>query len=194
VGAQGVALDGRRLWSNRALEYVLRVAVTDADAGGRRFLLCTNGRGTLIPLDASGQPGQEIRLANRPLHTVVAGGTEGGASQYCGLSSEQDGATTAVGLALTGEERWRYPLPVGIHTQPVEIVSAGRVLAEGPGQWLLAGPDGSVHLLGFDGKLIDRFNTGKLLTGLGTAEIEGQPALLVVHPDGITAWRVARAK
>jgi hypothetical protein len=48
-----------------------------------------------------------------------------------------------------------------------------------------------VHVVARDGKLVDRFNTGKTLTGLAAAGIDGRSVLLVAGGDGLVAWSVA---
>ena len=85
---------------------------------------------------------------------------------------------------------WTYSLPMGLQPQPIEPIIAGRIARDGPGVWLLPGPDGSIHILASDGRLIDRFNYGSPLQGLATVEIGGRPALLVATAAGLEAWRV----
>ena len=60
----------------------------------------------------------------------------------------------------------------------------------GPAQWILPGPDGSIHILDANGALYDRFNFGALLQGLATVEIDGQPTLLISSPNGLEAFTV----
>lgn len=195
VGVQGVSLAGERLWSNRSLEFVLRIAPGGADAAGHRALLCANARGSLVPLDAAGAAGAEIAVADRQLHTVATADLDGQAPlEMAALTSTDDGSTTVLGVSPDGKELWRHPLPAGAHTQPIEIVSAGRLGVEPQGVWLLAGADGSVHLLAADGRLIDRFNTGQTLTGLAAAALGSDSVLLVSSTAGLTAWKVEPAK
>ena len=51
VGVQGVSLEGKRIWANKSLATVLRVAILDPDDKGQRNVLCTNQRGTLVLLN-----------------------------------------------------------------------------------------------------------------------------------------------
>ena len=55
---------------------------------------------------------------------------------------------------------------------------------------LLAGPDGSIHVLSAAGKLLDRFNYGVPLQGLATATYQNQLILLVSSSKGLEAWKV----
>jgi hypothetical protein len=67
---------------------------------------------------------------------------------------------------------------------------AGRLASDGPGQWLLPGPDGSIHILGADGALLDKFNYGTAVQGLATTQIDGKPALIVCSAEGVAAWGI----
>ena len=69
----------------------------------------------------------------------------------------------------------------------LEMVAAGRVLG-GTGNWVLAGADGSIHILSADGKPLDQFNTGAAISGLTVAPIDGG-ALIVATDKGIDASR-----
>ncbi|MGW8257060.1 MAG: hypothetical protein ACWGMZ_06220, partial [Thermoguttaceae bacterium] len=96
----------------------------------------------------------------------------------------------ALGLNRKGEELLNYPLPVGVQPQPVEPIVAGNITTHLPGQWLLPGADGSIHIIAADGKLIDSFNYGAALHGLATVEIDGKPVLLISTANGLEAWKV----
>ncbi len=106
------------------------------------------------------------------------------------MCPEQEGVFVAVGLDLKGQVLWSYPLPRGIHQYPVEPVTTGQLLGEGPRQWLVAAADGSIHMLASDGTLIDRFNYGAPLTGLAATAWNGKRVLLVATERAVDAWQV----
>jgi outer membrane protein assembly factor BamB len=191
VGVQAVTLEGKRLWSNRSISNVVRMAVTETDADGRRDLLCVNSNGTLVELDAKGQRKGEISVPNRPIGWIAGADLQGnGRLLWCGLSAVKMGETIALGLNLNGEELWNYALPVGLQPQPIEQIISGKITPQGPLQWIIPGPDGSINIIGADGKLIDTFNYGAILQGLATVLIDGQPALIIASPNGLEAWKI----
>jgi hypothetical protein len=97
---------------------------------------------------------------------------------------------TAVGLSTDVREKWQYELPLGAQSVPaLEMIASGRIVGQ-EGQWLLAGADGSIHVLSADGSLVDRFNYGAAISGLGVAQLNSQPALLVATAKGVDAWAV----
>ena len=49
-------------------------------------------------------------------------------------------------------------------------------------------------MLAADGSPIDKFNYGVELTGIGTAEFDGRPLLLVSSANELTAWAVEPAE
>jgi len=191
VGVHAVSLEGKRLWANRSVTIVARMAIGPADANGQRRLICTNNNDTLVALDAEGRRTGETVLPNRPLSFIIGADLSGsGAMQWCGLSTPKFGESVAVGLTLAGKELWDYAMPPGMLMQPVEKVVPGKIAPAGPGLWLLPGPDGSIHFLAPGGTLVDRFNYGAAIHGLATCEIDGRMVLVVATDDGLEAWKI----
>jgi len=170
---------------------VWRLAVLGQGAGAKPTLLCTNELGFLVLLDGQGKPVGQIRAANRTINWIVAAdlGTQN-KTALCALGLVEPFTQVALGLGPNGEELWSYPLPKGVFERAPEQVVAGRLFLDGPGQWILPGADGSIHVLGPDGKLIDRFNYGASLSGLATTVIDNRPVLVVATKDSVEAWKV----
>ena len=191
VGVQAVSLDGNRLWKNRsAVSDVGCIAIGGPDAKGRRDLFCTTNSGVVV-LDAQGSRRGEIHVRNRLFNWIANSDLRGdGEPLWCGLAAVKAGDNIAVGFSPGGDELWNYPLPAGIQQQPIEPIISGRLTRNGPGQWLLPGPDGSIHVVSADGKLLDKFNYGSMLQGMATVEINGQSVLVVASPKGLEAWKV----
>lgn len=191
VGVQAVSLEGQRLWSNRSVFNVIHMALAAADAEGRRGLFCTNNSGAIMELDAKGQRLAEISVPDRLIYWIVGGDMQSNGQQlWCGLAARKLGENVALGFNLKGEEFWKFDLPVGVQQQPIEPIIAGKISREGPGQWIIPGPDGSINIIDADGKLLDSFNYGAVLQGIATVEIDGKPALVVATPNGLEAWKV----
>jgi hypothetical protein len=202
TGVQGATLAGEKLWSDRSVQFVFRMATTEPDAAGHRHLLATHNRGTIVSFDCEGKRENEITIPNRNVYYIVSDDLDGkGKNSYCGLSGTATGENTAVGFALDGKELWSYPLPAGVHRRPVEVIAAADVDGQTK-DWLFAGPDGSIHMVNGDGKAIDKFNTGSALAGLDAAKMGEARVLLVSKvlekPNGdvkgaLEAWLVEPA-
>jgi thiol-disulfide isomerase/thioredoxin len=191
AGVQGVDLDGKRRWSNRSLSHVLGLDILSGTAG-RTSLLCTSG-GNLLLLDAKGEKQDQISVGRRELHAVVVAEIEKGSpAKICVLAATDFGVYSLVGVDPQKGETWSYDLPKGVNQRPIEPIVAGRLATNGPGQWLAPAADGSIHILGADGKLLDSFCYGETLAGLATVEIGGRPAILVASPKGVEALQVDR--
>lgn len=190
VGVQAASLEGKRLWSNRSISNVIGMAIGAADEKKLRSLYCTNNAGSLVLLDAQGERQGEIRVPDQMLHWIVTADLGDGQPLWCGMAASSPGENRAIGFSTKGEVLWDYVLPLGVQQQPIEIIIPGRVTREGPGQWILPGPDGSIHFISADGKPLDKFNYGAMLQGLATIEIDGQPALVVASEKGLEAWKV----
>lgn len=192
VGVKTASLDGKPIGANRtSVVNVQRIAFSAPDARGRRRLLCANTSDALAVLDAQCRPQGTVVIPGRFLRNIVSADLDAdGTPEWCGLAGVKVGDNLAVGLDLSGKELWTYPLPEGVHQLPVERIIPARLTTDGPGQWLLPGPDGSIHVLAADGKPLDRLNYGAALAGLATAVIDGKPVLLVSSPNGVEALTV----
>ena len=191
VGVQCASLEGKRLWANRSLSEVACIAIGGPDAQGNRNLFCTGGAGKIAVLDAKGERNGEISVRSRVFHWIASADLRGdGRRQWCGMAAKRTGDNIAVGFSLSGEELWSYILPEGVPQIPIEPIVPGRVTRDGPGQWLLPGLDGSIHIISADGVPIDKFNYGAELHGLTTVEIAGRPTLVVATAGGVEAWEI----
>ncbi|MCD4726887.1 MAG: redoxin family protein, partial [Pirellulales bacterium] len=191
VGVQCASLEGKRLWTNRSLSEVACIAIGDPNAQGNRDLYCTGGAGAIVVLDAKGERNGEISVRGRFFNWIASADLRGdGRGQWCGMSAKKTGDNIAVGFSLSGEELWSYTLPTGIPQIPIDPIVPGRVTRDGPGQWLLPGLDGSIHVVSADGVPLDKFNYGAELHGLTTVEIDGRPALVVATAGGVEAWEI----
>src|SRR5206468_1199624 len=106
------------------------------------------------------------------------------------LSSNAKAEPFAIGLSDKLEERWNYPLPPGVHQQPIEPIHCSQILPGHTGEWWIAGPDGSIHVITADGQLFDSFYYGAPLTGLAAAQIGEQAVLFLATADGLSALEV----
>lgn len=194
VGVHCVSLAGERLWRNRAAEYVFRLDVAGADRQGQRKLLVAQG--LLLPIDSQGREQPPIVLLDAFLRLIFTADLDGDqTAEWCAIALKSVGLgpsvrDMAVGLSPRGEELWRYELPEGTQQHAAfEMVAAGNLLDGEAAQWVIGAADGSIHILGIDGSLIDRFNYGASLSGLAIARLDGKPALLVSTDEGVEAWR-----
>lgn len=197
VGVQCVSLEGKRIWANRTVAMVSRIAVWAPDAKGPRSLVATNSLGSLVLFDAQGKRDREIKVPNRLVHWVVSADLLGDQKmELSGLYLAELGASVVIGIDPKGGELWSHALPKGVHRRPVEQIVAGNLTASGPGQWLAPGPDGSLSAIAADGKLLDHWQTGAVITGLATMLVDKQAVLVVASTDQVgssgtlEAWRV----
>jgi len=191
TGVQGVSLKGERIWQNRSIENVTRLAITAPDDQGHRSIWCTQARGTIAPLDYQGENGADIAVSDRFVRWIVAADLDQDRrSEYCGVALTAAGTDVALGISPTGRERWHYLLPAGIHEQPIELVTSGYLLSPSQGQWVIASADGAVHVIGMDGKLVDRFNYGQQLCGIVVVRHGEEATIVVSSAQGVDAWRV----
>ncbi len=193
VGLQRIELDGSRRWTNRAIPGV--VSIAPRWLAKPPYLLVTGERGLIVPISRSGVEGSPIALGQRTIHQLVGHpDREPHTIQFLGMSYTLDGRLIAVGLTPDLQEAWSYGLPGGVYNSPVRTPVWARMLAGSRGQWLLAGPDGSVHLIDDSGDFYDMFHVGAPIDGLGGFQADGQGVLVVVSRGTVTAYNVNRPK
>ncbi|HET6882289.1 MAG TPA: thioredoxin-like domain-containing protein [Pirellulales bacterium] len=193
TAVQNVSLDGELRWINKSCENVLRLAVA-GDQSGKQSLLATTALGNVVPIDEQGQEGKPLGGGKRFVQLVFTADLNGdGMTEICAIGPSKTGEAmlpgenAVIGLSAEGEVLWQYDLPAGVPANgALEYVASGNLLSN-RGQWVVAGPDGSIHIISADGKLIDRFNTGVSLSGLAVAQLNGQPALVISSPEGVEA-------
>ncbi len=194
AGVQAVALDGKRLWTNKSLDIVSRIAMLGPDAQGRRSLLCTNVSGdgrSMVRVDWQGERKEEIKVPSRRIAWLLSADLMGkSTAEICALAPDDNGNVTAVGLTAEGKELWAYPLPEGAYDTAVERAVVGNVFADGPAQWIFPAADGTIHIVTADGKLLDKFAYGDRINGLALTKLNGQPVLLVATPQAVEAWKI----
>ncbi|HEX5444401.1 MAG TPA: redoxin domain-containing protein [Pirellulales bacterium] len=196
-GVECLTIDGMRRWKNSASENTLRLAAGGLSPDGQRRLLTTNAQGRLAPINGDGKDQPPLEAGKRFVELVFAADLDGdGQAEFCGIGpakAAQEGPlrrNAVIGISPAGDELWQYDLPPGLPANgALEYVSYGHLL-EGPaGQWVIAGADGSIHLLAADGQLIDRFNYGSAISGIAVAQLDEEPMLVVASDKSIEAWR-----
>lgn len=189
-GVESLNLLGVTRWKSGALDNVFRLATGVLQRGEKPLLLAAHGRGSIAVYDAQGQAANEIAVDKRFLRAIYAADlNRDGLAELCALAPVDEGRDVLLGINADGQEQWHYDLPAGIHEQPIEQVTAGHI--DGQACWIACAADGSIHFVGVDGKLLDRLSYGEQLTGVASAQLDGQPALLVASTRGISAYRLA---
>ena len=197
LGVESVSLAGKQLWSASAVGNILRMALGGADDQGRRGLLVSSMNGAITPIDSTGTAEKPIVLDGRFVRLVYAADLNGdGQVEICAIAQSKQGDgelghDVAVGLSPSGEELWTYDLPGGVHRDAaLEIAAWGKLLDGDESQWLLAGADGSIHIVSAKGEAIDRFNYGAPLSGLAAAQLDGRRVLLISSEQSVEALQV----
>jgi proteasome lid subunit RPN8/RPN11 len=190
VGIHAIDFQGQRKWSNRTATNVLTLAVSTPNAVGWRKLLASSDLGPITRINQFGIDDKPIEVPNRAIHHLYSWeGEAEGLPPYCGLSYQGPGNMVAVGLDEDFAEQWNYAMPAGTYETEIQFVTT-LYLPGNRRAWALAGPDGSVHLVGADGQFSDHFGTGQSLTGIAGAVWQGRPILLLATSKRITAWEL----
>jgi len=191
VGVHGATLEGKRLWSNRSFDSGFWLEPTLPDKQGRHNLLVCHSQGTVGVLDHRGQTADQWNYQGLMFHHVLCRDLDGdGRAEYAGLAlGSQLGENLLVGIAPGGTVLWRYQLPAGPPMPTTVPLHAGRLVGDEP-HWIAVGVDSSLHFVSAQGKLLDRFNYGKLVQGVAVVPGKPHPLLVVASPEGLSGYEV----
>lgn len=193
VGLQAANLDGKRLWRERGVGTVLDVAVgPPAEAGAPRRVFCAAADGRLVIATTEGPVG-EPQTQESPVRSIVSGPVAVDATwALLGLATPGVGRQTAVGLdPVSGSRLWELPLADGIHRDgPIEPVAWADLLGTPRRQWLIAAPDGSITVAWADGRVVDRYQHGKPLVGIGGYRHADTGHVVIATKDAVESYRV----
>ena len=196
-GLVAVATDGKQKWQNRILPNVVSVVASQPDDIGSWALFITGEgaageSGGILRINRFGRDEPPIAVARRSILTLTAARFSGAKQAlFLGLAGEASGQRLAVGLTADFKEAWNYPLPAGVHSRPIEAITSSHILPGRQGEWWLAGPDGSVHVVSEEGEFFDSFHVGAVITGLAATRLGDKPVLLIATDAGLAAWEIA---
>jgi hypothetical protein len=191
IGLVAVDVEGETVWRNRAFPNVTSVAVSRPSDISSWGIFATGEQGTVLRINRFGNEESPQAIGQWPIGRLVTAQFPGGTqAKFLGLSASPQGEPVAVGITGDLKEAWNYPLPKGAHQRPIDTVTSSNLLPGRQGEWWLAGPDGSIHVISEDGEFHDWFYYGATLTGLAAAKLGGQNLLLVATEENVTAWAV----
>lgn len=189
IGVHCCSLAGERRWRDRTPGTVVGLA---AGAPGSAAVLAATADGRLARVPAGGAPAGLASIAGFRLGTLAAGpvGMDG-AWSVIGWGRDAAGGNAAIGIGPGAEPLWDISLPAGMHRDgPIEPLAWADLLGSARRQWLIAGPDGSVTVAWADGGVIDRYQHGGALVGIGGYRHGDRGHVVLATRTGIEAFLV----
>ncbi len=201
AGVHCVTLSGNRLWNNQDVSHVMSL-MTSAPNNGRMTLWVSSASGAVVRLDHHGRGERLAQHTGLLIHHLFRGtdlgdaatdtpGLGDSAAPYCGISYGLEGRRLAIGLSPDAKSLWRYNLPAESFSTQVRFVTSARLLDDHAAHWMIAGGDGSLHIISQDGRFADHFGTGKLIAGMAGGRLASAGVIVVSTPDGVQAWQVS---
>ena len=191
VGLAAISLAGQTRWRNRTFPNALSAALHREPSSDEFSIFVPGEDGRVLRVRPDGNNDPAVKVGRWPILRLVAGQFRSSQGAILlGIAHDEQLRPFAIGLTEELKEIWNYPLPAGSHVQPIDPIRASDLWSDAPGQWWLAGPDGSIHIVSADGKWFDSFHYGAVLSGLAAGIVAGQPTLVVSTPDEVTAWGI----
>jgi cytochrome c biogenesis protein CcmG, thiol:disulfide interchange protein DsbE len=166
IGVHCCSLAGARQWRDRTPGTVVGVA---AGQPGAATVLAATADGRLARVPAGAGPAVLTPITGFRLGTLAAGPVGMDAAwSVIGCGRDAAGGNAAIGIGPGAEPLWDISLPAGMHRDgPIEPLAWADLLGSARRQWLIAGPDGSVTVAWADGGVVDRYQHGAALVGIG---------------------------
>lgn len=114
------------------------------------------------------------------------------ASKAAAIAVSDTSRPALVAFNVQLKENWNYPLPAAAGELPSEPIRSALLFVEREPFWVLAGADGTVHLISADGSFSDYFSVGEPITGLTTVRYDGNALVVVATAREVTAWSFER--
>ena len=191
VGIHRVNMKGERVWSNRTSPGV--PSITLRRLARPQYLLITNDSGLIRSVSNTGQEGPPITVPNRTIHQLIASRSPTTQpTQFLGMSLTIEGRLIALGLTNQLQEAWSYGLPQGTYQSQVEICHSAQLWNDAGYQWLLVGPDGSIHVIGDEGNFFDYFRLGNAIDGLSAYRLEDKGVIVVSTDETVIAYELSQ--
>ncbi len=189
-GVHSVSLSGKVLWKSTGVSHVFSLMETPA-SGPRSKLQVALASGAMLSFDHLGRHESISNNSGQLIHHVFCNQSRDQTDiPYCGISYGPEGRRLAIGLTDDFEPRWRYNLPSGSFPSQVRFVTSAKLLSDEADDWLIAAPDGSLHMISPDGRFTDFFTTGAELLGVAGGRVDSKSVLLVSNSQGVQAWQV----
>lgn len=194
-GVRMINLEGETIWDNETITCPVQLGIAKNSKGESTILVSdlNDVTGSIHELDINGVQIGKIRSFDGNI--IAWFGSDDmnydGNTEICSIIPELlDDTLSVICLEREGTHRWRYGIPYGTFQHPVELIASGD-LCDGPEkEWIIISADGTIHILGYDGKPIDTFAPGELVSGLGTVRWNEKRVLLVASPNELTAWEI----
>ncbi|MDO4570233.1 MAG: redoxin domain-containing protein [Planctomycetia bacterium] len=191
-GIHKTSLQGELLVQNKELGLVFQMASIRLQ--NENTLAIVNQTGGILLIDPTDLSQiSQFSVLERTLGWITSSNFQSGALEsLAGIALAVGGKNKALGIDHSGNEIWSLNLPDGIYTRPIDKIFpvSLRQSEERSGEWLILGPDSSLHLVEINGILIDQFNYGKIITGISSARLGGRGALLISTPDDVRAVEI----
>ena len=192
-GVEAATLEGGTLWGDRSLGSVVGLAIGPPGEAVERTVLCVCTGGRLVAADAAASrpltsllPCRSPRSFPAPWPPTMRGRCS--ASRLVNPPSRSPSASIRPPLSTD----WQLPLPEGPRRDgPLEPVCWADLLGTTRRQWLIAAADGSVTVAWADGRVVDRYQHGRPLTGIGGYRDGDTGHVVIATKDALEAYRLA---
>jgi peroxiredoxin len=189
LGLHAVNLRGEVVWRNRTYLPATSVCLSPPDdIRGSVALLA--GKDAVGQVNRYGHEDPEHPVAGWSFRELQLGSADAQQAVYGALGRDLAGQRCLVGLSATLQESWNVPLPALEFAPQIDCLTHAARFAGPGGAWIVALPDGSVHVVSDDGTFNDAFRSGLPVRAVGVLPATPAPLLVLAADDGLHAFQV----
>jgi hypothetical protein len=166
----------------------LRSATVIHTSSGRKCLVFCDGDARLRYLESGAPQPVDVKCDLVAAIRVVARLDRQGQPVLCATGTDAQGQWTAVGLDDRLNQTWSVPVGSQRFETQIEPVAWGQLPGSRTGLWAIAAADGSIKLIGDDGKQVDEWRLGLPIFGLELVPQEQEFLMVISTEQTVRAW------
>lgn len=109
----------------------------------------------------------------------------------CAVGTNRQGRWTAVGIDENLKQTWSVPIGSQRFDTQIESLAYAQLPGSRVGIWAVAAADGSIKLIGDDGKLVDNWNLGVPIHGLELLANGSEYMVVISTVNNVQGWALS---
>ena len=158
---------------------------------GRNSLVFCDEKARLRHMDSGAETVTDVDCDLVATIQVVSRKDARGNTMLCALGTNQQGTWTAIGIDEDMNQIWSVAIGSQRFETQIDSIAYAHLPGSRAGLWAIAAVDGSIRLIGDDGKLVDNWNCGFPIHGIELVAKGNEYLLLVSTDHNVQGWAVS---
>ena len=182
-----IDLTGKTVWDDRSVTEPDQIAIVLKNKIPHVWVVNRyNDTNALVEFDAAGKKLREWQVdsAGGLIWKLFAADLDGDGNSEVLAVLPRDGEMVVAGINPVASQQqpllWEHAISPGSHgVRSFEFVVSGDINGDSFGEWCVAAADGTIYFIDRTGRLLDRFASGELLSGMAVIPGDGTVTLVL---------------